>query len=251
MKGSQSFDAVETVEGLLRVVRFTLNVERERVPGTAWMLADLDEPSPLVLIQHPLAASHQDYFVAEVAAGWAQRGWVCAGIDAPLHGDRTVYDPFRLVAEPAAFPIIVRQFATEVSAVVDILLDRYPVDPTRLGYVGYSLGAMLGVGSVALDGRFAAAALCLAGEGGLAGPARGEGSLVAGLAGTAVRIVARTRDEVIPRDATQALFDALPGERDIVWLPGSHFDIGPDVVDAAFRWLKRHLDAEGELRRGR
>jgi fermentation-respiration switch protein FrsA (DUF1100 family) len=56
-----------------------------------------------------------------------------------------------------------------------------------------------------------------------------------------VRIVGKEQDELIPRSATEALYDALPGMKDIVWLPGGHFEIGPDVVKAAGDWLKERL----------
>lgn len=233
---------VETHEAELRVVNFRLAIDDETVPGTAWMMADLDDLAPLVLLQHPLTGSREDFFVAETGRAWAMRGWICAGIDAPLHGDRDVFDPFALMADRTSYPAIARRFAGEVTATIDALAERYPVDAARIGYVGYSLGAALGVGAVALDGRFRAAALCLVGEGGLAGPAQGVESFAAGLSGTAVRLVGRTRDEIIPREATVALFDAITGVRDLLWLPGSHFDIGPDVVEAASQWMKQHLD---------
>lgn len=59
----------------------------------------------------------------------------------------------------------------------------------------------------------------------------------------AVRIVAKTSDELIPRAATEALYEALPGEKDIVWLPGGHFEIGPNVIEAAGDWMKRWLSS--------
>ena len=61
------------------------------------------------------------------------------------------------------------------------------------------------------------------------------------LAGVAVRIVAKEHDEYISHEATQALYDALPGEKDLVWRPGGHFEIGPDVIDAAEEWLRAKL----------
>jgi predicted esterase len=100
---------------------------------------------------------------------------------------------------------------------------------------------MLGLPAVATDGRFKAAAFCLVGEGGLVGPASGEGSFVPGLANVAVRIVAKTDDELIPRERTEALYNALGGEKDIVWRPGGHFEIGPDVIAAASEWLVEKL----------
>ncbi|MDZ7728175.1 MAG: hypothetical protein U5Q44_08235 [Dehalococcoidia bacterium] len=231
----------EDMENGLRSVRFSFTCDGERVPGVAWMPAGEDEPMPLVFIQHPATSSKDDFFVEEPGRLWAQRGWICAGLDAPMHGERNPSDPMRLLQERDRYPEVVAQFARELTMAVDELAASYPVDMGRLGYVGYSMGSMLGVPAVARDGRFAAASFCLVGEGGMVGPASGEGSDIPGLATVAVRIVAKEQDELIPRQATEALYEALPGEKDLVWKPGGHFEIGQDVIVAAGDWLHRRL----------
>lgn len=233
------FRASEQLIGDLREVHFFLDVDGEAVPGLLVLATDPAEPPPLLLLQHPATSSKDDYFVREVALRWAQRGWACAGIDAPLHGERRLYDPLSLFRDPSRYGAITAQFAREVGATVDELRARYGLSASRLGYVGYSMGSMLGIPAVARDGRFNAAAFCLVGEGGMVGPARGPD--VQALADVAVRIVGKLGDELIPRAATEALYDALPGRKEIVWLPGGHFEIGPDVVRAAEEWMKLWL----------
>ncbi|MCC6382296.1 MAG: hypothetical protein IT304_07290 [Dehalococcoidia bacterium] len=235
------FRAREEDLGGLREVRFSLEVGDERVPGLLVYPPDPAAPLPLVLVEHPATSSKDDYFVRDMALRWAGHGWACGGIDAPFHGERETYDPLRLFREPEAFPGLREQFARELKATVDALAARYLVDLGRLGYVGYSMGSMLGLTAVADDGRYRAAAFCLVGEGGLAGPASGPGSAAGRLGTVAVRVVGKLNDELIPRAATQALYDALPGEKDLLWLPGGHFEIGPDVIVAAEQWLRRHL----------
>jgi predicted esterase len=61
------------------------------------------------------------------------------------------------------------------------------------------------------------------------------------LSSVAVRIVGKAQDELIPRERTEALYNALEGEKDIRWLPGGHFEIGPDVIRAAEEWLRAKL----------
>jgi predicted esterase len=236
-----NFQATEEVRDDLRVVRFSYEVDGERVPGALWMPAEADEAMPLVFIQHPGTSSKDDYFVTEPGQRWARRDWICAGLDAPMHGDRDDFDPMGLFRERELYPVIAAQFAAELTAGIDHLAERYPVDMSRLGYVGFSMGSMLGIPAVATDGRFKAAAFCLVGEGGFVGPATGDDSHVPALAKVAVRIVGKENDELVPRAATESLFEAIEGEKDLVWLPGGHFEIGPDVIDKAGEWLKRHL----------
>ncbi len=237
----ESFRSSGAVIGEITEMRFFLTVAGEDVPGLICYPVGADAPLPLVLMQHPGMGSKDDYFVRDIAHQWAKRGWACAGLDAPLHGDRANHDPMALFRDRQAYPAIRAQFAREVTAALDAMAEAYPVDLSRLGFVGYSLGSMLGLPAVARDGRFKAAAFCLVGEGGLVGPADGADSDVAAFEDTAVLIVGKEQDELIPRDATERLYDALPGKKAIRWLPGGHFEIGPDVVRAAEEWLVREL----------
>jgi len=225
----------------IKEVEFSFDLEGERVPGLMYMPAHVEERIPLVLIQHPGTSSKDDYFVSDPAKMWARRGWACAGIDAPLHGDRREHNPMALFQDRSRFPAITAQFAAELSAAIDLLAEAYPIDLGRLGFVGYSLGSMLGLPAVSRDGRFKVAAFCLVGEGGMVGAVEGPGSDVPGLKDVAVRIVGKLNDELIPREATESLYNALPGTKDITWLPGGHFEIGPDVIKASGDWLKAHL----------
>lgn len=236
-----SLSTRETITGELREVSFSFSRANETVPGLLVLPAEDEGPFPLVLIQHPGMSSKDEYFVRDVAIAWAKRGWACGGIDAPLHGDRDTHDPMALFRDPSRYPAIAASFAADVSETIDRLADRFAIDQRRIGYVGYSLGSMLGISAVGLDGRFKAAALCLVGEGGLAGPATTPDSPVRGMKNVAVRVLGKLNDELIPRAATQSLFDALPGKKDLVWLPGGHFEIGPDVIRAAGEWLKAEL----------
>lgn len=225
----------------LREIQFGLDVGDEYVPGLLVLPTGPAAPLPLVMLQHPGMSSSEDYFVRDVALDWAKRGWACAGIDAPLHGQRRVHDPTRLFRDTADFPNVRAQFARELSATIDAIAGNYPVDVSRLGFVGYSLGSMIGLPAVARDGRFKAAAFCLIGEGGLVGKVDGPDSDVPQLSNVAVKIVGKLQDELIPRAATEALYSALPGPKEMAWLPGGHFEIGPDVVRAAREWLKEQL----------
>ncbi len=226
--------------GDIHEVRFAVDVAGEEAPGVLFY-ADGEEGMPLVVIQHPATSSKDDYFVRDVGMMWARRGWACMGLDAPFHGERAEFDPMRLMRERERFPAASAQFAAELSAAIDAIAEQFPVDTGRMAYVGYSMGSMLGIPAVAADGRYRAAVFCLVGEGGLLGSASEAGSPVGQLSGVAVRIVGKLSDEFFSRESTESLFAALPGEKDLAWLPGGHFEIGADVIKSAEQWLKRCL----------
>lgn len=231
----------EALVGDVREIRFSFELAGERVPGLLCLPRDPQEQMPLVFLQHPGFGSKDDYFVRDVAMRWATRGWACAGLDAPFHGDRRSHDPMSMLRDTERFPAIRTQFAAELATAVDLVAETFPVDISRLGFVGYSLGSMLGLPAVSADGRFRAAAFCLVGEGGLVGRVADGDLDVSGLPRTAIRMVAKLQDQFITREATLALFDSLPGRKDLRWLPGTHFEIGPDVIHAAEEWLTAEL----------
>jgi dienelactone hydrolase len=237
----QRFRTQARPHGGLTEVRFWIMVDGEEAPGLVVLPTEADEPVPLAFLQHPLTSSKDDYFVREVALRWAHRGWACAGLDAPFHGERANYDPMGVMRDRERFAAASARFSRELTAAIDELAARYPIDTARMGYVGYSFGSMLGIPAVAADGRFRAAAFCLVGEGGLIGTAADASSPVQALRNVAVRIVAKSDDEFFSKASTEALYAALPGERDLVWLPGGHFEIGPDVIDAAEAWMRAKL----------
>lgn len=237
------FEASERTAGGLRDVRFRLEAAGERVPGRLWLPeAEAEAARPLVLLQHPGMSGKDDAIVAAPARDWAlAHGWACLALDAPGHGERASADPLAALRDPDQAAALASQFAAEARAAVDAVAERERVDAARLGYYGYSLGAMLGVAVLAGDGRYRAAALAAAGAGSLSGPADGPGSRLPALAGVAVRLIAKADDELIARADTEALFAGLPGEKDLLTLPGGHFAIGDDVTRAAEAWLAARL----------
>lgn len=233
-----TFKATEQKQGALREILFRL----DETPGLLWLPDSEDGLLPLVLIQHPGMSRKEDAIVSGPAQEWAaNHGWACLCLDAPGHGERAVADPFAAMRDPEQATAMASQFAKEVGAAVDALAEQYPIDRDRLGYYGYSLGGMLGVPAVSGDQRFRAAVFAAAGTGLLSGPAKGQGSHLAGLRDVAVRVIAKEKDEVISISSTMELYEALGPEKDLITLPGGHFAIGNEVAEAAVVWLAAKL----------
>jgi dienelactone hydrolase len=227
--------------GDITELRFTVDAAGEAAPGVVFYPAG-EDGLPLVVIQHPGTSSKDDYFVRDVGMMWARSGWACMGLDAPGHGERADHDPMGVLRDPERFEQATRQFSDELSAAVTAAADELPIDVSRLGYVGYSMGSMRGIPAVAADGRYRAAAFCLVGLGGRMGVSADGESPVKKLESVAVRVIGKTGDELFPRDSVQALYEALPSpDKDLVWFSGGHFDIGADVIGAAREWLALKL----------
>ena len=224
----------------VREVRITIDMGEEQVPLLVY-LPEKAAGAPLVFIQHPATSSKDDAFVQGTAAQWARdEGWTCAGIDAPNHGER-LGDPMSLFSDSDAFPAIRAQFAAEIAAAIDVIAETEDVDTGRVGYASYSMGSMLGIHAVAADPRFKAAAFFAVGAGQLAGPVAGNESAVPGLTDVATLIVGKSSDELVPRAATEELYEAIGGTKELKYLPGGHFEMGPDIVLTAVEWLRERF----------
>ena len=109
-------------------------------------------------------------------------------------------------------------------------------------FAGFSLGAIVGVTFCAFDRRPRAAALALAGGG--TGPAAADPiHFIDRCGGTDLLFIGANADETIPRSATQALFDAAPEPKELLWFDGTHGELPGLALKAMWNFLRRHLAA--------
>jgi len=244
---SLQFTAESSSDGMLER-DFTVG----EVPGVLWSPVSGADRAPLVLLGHG-GGGHKKH---PAMVGRARRlvtgcGFHVAVIDAPGHGDRprTAQDE-RDIAElrraqaageptgPVVVPFNARLAKTAVpewQATLDALqaLPEIGADGP-VGYIGIGLGTAIGVTLVAAEPRITAAVF---------GPHWPDV-----LADEAKRITVPVEfdmqwdDEMIPREAALALFDAFAStEKSLHANAGKHLEVPRFEVDSAVRFLARHL----------
>ncbi|MFG3289493.1 dienelactone hydrolase family protein [Streptomyces sp. NPDC048179] len=223
----------------------------DEIPGVLWTPEDASGTRPLILLghggrQHKTAPGN----VAR-ARRYAAEGFAVVAIDAPHHGDRPQGEEFgRIAAEmradmaagenPGALvagmhghlaPQAVADWRTVLTAVQR--LDQVGVGP--VGYCGMSMGCGLGIPLIVAEPRIRAAVLGLLG--------------VHGLAEDAARITAPVQfvvqwdDQLVPRDQSLALFDALASpEKTLHANTGRHGEVPSFEIDSSLRFFARHLN---------
>ncbi|MDP4510706.1 dienelactone hydrolase family protein [Nonomuraea turcica] len=220
--------------------------------GVLWSPADATGSRPLMLLghgggQHKRAAGLVDRAHRYVAAC----GFAVAAIDAPGHGDRprTEQDERfiagireRMAAGEPVGPQVSRYNAAlaaravpEWQATLDALqeLDCVGADGP-VGYWGISLGSAIGVPFVAAEPRITAAVFGLAGHQTLAE--------AAALVTVPVEFLLQWDDELVPRDAGLALFDAFASrEKTLHANPGRHLGVPAFELDSSQHFFTRHL----------
>lgn len=222
------------------------------IPGALWSPADAFGPRPLILLGHGggqhkcapglLARAHR--YVTEF-------GFAAAAIDAPGHGDRprtaqderftaqlrrqmTAGEPVgELIAQDNA--VRAAQAVPEWQATLNALqsLDRIGADGP-VGYWGVSLGSMIGMPLVAAEPRITAAVLGLVGYDILTD--------AASRLTVPVQFLLQWDDEIVPRAAGLALFDAIASpEKTLHANSGRHVDLPRFEMGSAERFFARHL----------
>jgi dienelactone hydrolase len=235
----------------LRQQRFELTSRGDRVPGRLLLPSDRGVRHPLVLLQHGAGGAKDADYLDAAAVPWVRAGAAVASIDFPLHGERasaklgidllrglvatapgSAGDDFRLG--------LVRQAVADLGRTLDALADHPELDSSRLVYAGFSMGAILGALFCADDPRPRAAALALAGGG--IGPAEVDPAAhIARFSPRPLLFVNATRDQVIPRKATEALFEAAGDPKQIVWFDSDHAGLRGAALKAMWGFLREPL----------
>ena len=231
----------------LRIDRFEISSRNEqRVPGL--LLADprAEAPRPLALIAHPGTLDKGSDYVLWPAQQLVERGFACITIDQAGHGERSdrpvTMEDFR--SWPRRRLDQTLQTAVDWMRALDWAVALDEVDERRIGFAGFSMGGMRGAAFVGVDDRVRAASFCIAGAGG-----GGDGALALSdpaayapmMAGRSIQVVAGERDDIVTPEAAQRFHDALPGPKEITWLPCGHWDFPPAGFEPPVEFLARVL----------
>jgi pimeloyl-ACP methyl ester carboxylesterase len=135
----------------------TYSGESERVPGLLAVPAGR-RAAPCVVYMHGFGRTKED--ALPLVAPLAELGAGVFAIDAPYHGarantakrDQIVRDPERLAA-------MLRQTVIDLRRGLDFLESRPECDPSRLGAIGFSMGALDGALLAGSDERVASTVL--------------------------------------------------------------------------------------------
>jgi dienelactone hydrolase len=143
-----------------------------------------------------------------------------AALDFPLHGERR--DASRR-APLWESPELLERSIRDLRLLVDAMTVDPALDGGRVGYIGFSMGVLIGVPFVARELRVRAAAFMVGGSpppG--AAPGTDPATFAGGIAPRPVMMVNADQDEIYPRSAVLALYDAFRPPKELVLFPGTH-----------------------------
>jgi len=144
----------EQADGFTRF-RIEFNgIEGDRVPGHLYLPKKISGRVPAVLVQHGVGDKKHAEYIVECCRMLSARGIIALAIDAPRRGERK--GPGRRGPDMWNLPEVRKWFGQhcgDYSRAFDYLGTRKDVDAERLGYVGFSWGAITGITFAAHDER--------------------------------------------------------------------------------------------------
>jgi len=153
-------EIIEEGNNYLLVKVYFDSANNERVPGLL-MLPKRGGKIPCVIFLHGYGGSKED--IRGVASIVAREGYAVMAIDAKYHGERR--EPGRELYSPDINASVsgIIQTVIDLRRAIDYLETKPEIDSERLGYVGGSMGGILGAIFIGVEPRIKAAALIVAG----------------------------------------------------------------------------------------
>ena len=219
---------------------FTLESGGRVVPGVYWTPVGMDADR-LVLLGHGGSADKKADYIELIAHGLCSLGVAAVAIDGPGHGDRPGADQFE--TRPQDFAVRWESDGGTSAIVADwkSALDfiEHHDDARATGYLGLSMGTMMGLPVCVADERIAVAVLGLMG---FWGPNKNDLVQLAPELSIPIRFLVQWDDEVVPRDRCLELFDAVGSEhKSLHTNPGTHRNVPASEVEAAVHYLASQL----------
>ena len=240
---------VERAEGFTKYrVEFN-GIEGDRVPGHLYLPKEIHGPVPAVLVQHGIGDKKHAKYIVECCRMLTARGIIALAIDAPERGERKGPDKngptmWNLPAVRRWF----QQHCGDYSRALDYLTTRPDVDTRRLGYVGFSWGAVTGITYAAHDDRVQAITSVVGGGLlNLLGKKLDPTHNVARITPRPLLFLNATKDQIVLRPFATALHKAAGKGAVVKWYETDHTfsdtDL-PKIMGMLSDFMKQNLQAK-------
>ena len=271
-----ALDTVATADRL----ELEVDTARGRSIADLWMPARRESSLPLLLLGHGGGYPHQGREMPrlrKLAQRLVQRTRAAVlVIDGPAHGARspqlaTFLENQRASRRALLDPELPAWFTDEWRAAFAVAATVDGIDASRAGYIGFSMGTLLGVSVVAALEEIRAVVFGLGGvprPGGVTALVRKMGlpdevvrivdeeddteirgrvllEDAARIRGREVMLLNATEDEVFPIDGVLRFYEALASPTRVVLYAGAHLELPDEAIDLAAWFLRRRLEGGG------
>lgn len=219
----------------------------QRVPALLGLPKVGVKPFPLLMVQHGLGGDKNVEYVRLPALELAKAGYATLRVDAHSHGERLIGQGGDAMAR--VFSMVQdggwAQSIVDLRRGLDYCASRDDLDMTRVGYMGVSMGAIMGGVLCGVDDRIDAAALLLGGSLGVLLPGFFDhidpANYIAAFAPRPLLMLNGKQDPLITPAAAQKLFDAAKEPKKIVWYETAHTLPPEEAVKEVSAFLVQHV----------
>jgi pimeloyl-ACP methyl ester carboxylesterase len=220
-----------------------MHEERFEIDGIPSRLYDRGDASGLLLLGHGGAHSKDAERFVRLSRQYAElTGLAVVCMDAVDHGERKPTGSGGLGLRPEWHSKNIDRMVHDWRKTADACSSVGPA----VAYVGFSMGAIFGVPTVAAMPSIRAAVFAVAGI-----PAGGDIDdpplravlldAASTLAAPQVLMLNMTRDEIFPTGGTHELFCAIPGRKKrLMFWDGSHDDWSAEMISQSIAFLNEH-----------
>lgn len=188
---------------------------RDSVPVDVYVPSE-EEPWGAVVVLHGARGHRRVPYVRGAAKRWARDGLVVLALDAPYHGDRAL-DQTPDLARNEPF---LSQTVGDLRRLCSAIEDDTRFEGLPLGYLGFSMGVLVGVPFMAAESRVQVGVFAV---GGATGTGTTDPASYAPLIGERpVLLVAADRDQFFDPAATRSLYESFPTSKEMLLFPGTH-----------------------------
>ena len=223
----------------------------QRVPALLAIPKTGEKPYPLIMLQHGLGGNKNVEYVRLPALKLAESGYATLRIDAASHGERAEANAqgdmmarvFAMVQSGGW-----RQSIVDMRRGLDYCATRDDIDMERIGYMGVSMGAIMGGVLCGVEDRIDAAVLMLGGSLGVFSAfapnlldAIDPANYIANFAPRPLLMLNGKQDPLITPAAVQMLYDAAKDPKRIVWYDTGHTLPLDEAVQEVTAFLAEHV----------
>ncbi len=214
----------------------------QRVPGLVLTPEAASGPRPVVLLGHGAGGSKDEPQMLSIARWFVRREtWAVAIIDGPVHGERRSGQNGNVGLEARASLINRKTYeamAVDWQRTLDACGELPDVGADRAAYMGFSMGCVLGILSVAKEPRLRCAVLAI---GGILQDERNFLHEAAETIDRPVLMINQSEDEIFSRASTFRLYDALRGPKRLMFHPGGHTAVPREAMELCRSFLRAEL----------
>ena len=242
MNAILDLDAPVTAKGVTQRHLWISGHNERPVPGLVLTPDGTSGPRPVILLGHGASGSKDEPQMLSIARWFVRReGWAVAIIDGPVHGERRTSANGNVGLEARA-SLINREtyeaMAADWQRTLDACGELPNVGLDHAAYMGFSMGCVLGILSVAKEPRLRCAVFAIGGI------LQEEHSFLNEAAETIDRpvlMINQSEDEIFSRASSFRLYDALSGSKRITFHPGRHTDVPREAMEQTRAFLRAEL----------